>query len=346
MSGLGRLWAGTLFGTNTGKLYLEVSASAAANGLQTGQLKVSDDRFGLSEYDVQIGYSEDSVAIEGRPKVEVEGVVQGNIQAVAKKMPNGSLSGEWKSEIGTAGTFELHPHFGMESLPKTDLPEQLYTTNKDLGSIKLYKSDLTSIIEAMKRKFPNSRIVVSHFDRGAELALFVDDFEKIIPNLEKLTWIKLNAQSPAEGGFTRSLTIDLGQNFNRVTTQSPDESWVLGEAEATAAILRSKESWLSTAVGRHRVNINLLIMLAAIVAMPDLSILKRYVFIIGVLIITQAADKITQTLVPNFSLVLDRVKSNNSGQFWPSISSWLISASAGAASSFLYAALHGLFQSN
>lgn len=341
MSQLGRLWAGHLYGTNTGKLFLELDDMLTDCGEQKGTLRVADDGLGLSAYAVILRYVGEIVTIDGVLQTEVEDLSHGTIAAKAASQPDGHLSGEWTSSIGTGGTFKLFPHSGAQIGPSEKLPEQIYTNSKDLGALRLYRNDIDEMIATMRRKFPGSRIVISHFDRGAELALFDVDFEAKIQNLDQLKWVKLNVQSTVGGGFTRSLTIDLGQSFNRVTTQGPDESWVLGELEATLSTLRLKQSWLSTAIGKYRLNINLLIFLAAIVAMPDLKIASRALFVGGVLAVVLAADQATQRLVPNFVLNLTATRPNLPIRIWPSALSWIISATAGVAAKIFYDLLQG-----
>lgn len=336
MSELGRLWAGHLFGTNTGKLFLELEGLLTDGSEQKGILRVADDGLGLSLYSVSLQLAGNVVAIDGVPQAEMEGISQGTISAKAAIQPDGHLSGEWSSSIGTGGAFKLFPHIGSQIGTQEKQPEQIYTNNRDLGALRLYRNDIAEIIATLRRKFPGSRIVISHFDRGAELALFDADFEAKIRNLDQLEWVKLNVQSSAGGGFTKSLTIDLGQSFNRVTTQGPDESWVLGELEATVSTLRQKQSWLSTAIGKYRVNINQLIFLGALVAMPDLELTSRAIFIAGVLAVMLAADRTTQKLVPNFVLNLSVGRPKLQVRIWPSALSWLISATAGVAAKIIY----------
>lgn len=339
MAELGRLWAGNLFGTNTGKLSLELESTVTDGHESAGVLRVSDDNFGVTVYTVHVKLDGAKLTVEGTPQTEVEGLVQGNVSAEAALQPNGHLSGQWSSSIGTGGAFQLFPHVGAAVPADEKQPEQIYTTNKDLGALRLYRNDLSEIISVLRRKFPASKIVVTHIDRGAELMLYSDDFESKLATLDQLDWIKLNVQAAAGGGFSKSLTLDLGQSFNRVTTQGPDESWVLGEAEATASMLRAKQSKLSTAIGKWRVNVNQLIFVAALVAMPDLSLRNRAIFMIAVIALILLANKITQTLVPNFNLNLKGERPSWATQIWPSALSWLISATAGIAASLVYGLL-------
>jgi hypothetical protein len=336
---LGRLWAGSLFGTNTGRLALELESAVADGHESRGVLRVSDDNFGVAIYSVCVKFDGAKLIVEGMPQSQVEGLAQGKISAEAALQPNGHLSGQWSSDIGTGGAFQLFPHLGAVVPPDEKQPEQIYTTNKDLGALRLYRIDLADIISVLRRKFPDSKIVVTHIDRGAELMLYSDDFEEKLNALDHLNWIKLNVQAAAGGGFSKSLTIDLGQSFNRVTTQGPDESWVLGEAEATASMLRAKQSRLSTAIGKYRVNVNQLIFVAALVAMPDLNLRDRAIFMVAVIALILLANKLTQTLVPNFDLDLKGERPSLVAQIWPSALSWLISATAGIAASLVYGLL-------
>lgn len=339
MAELGRLWAGNLFGTNTGKLSLELESAVPDGHESPGVLRVSDDNFGVIVYAVHAKFDGAKATIEGAPQAQIEGLVQGKISAEAALQPNGHLSGQWSSDIGTGGAFQLFPHLGAAAPTGEKQPEQIYTTNKDLGALRLYRNDLAEIISVLRRKFPASRIVVTHIDRGAELMLYSDDFEEKLDALDHLDWIKFNVQAISGGGFSKSLTLDLGQSFNRVTTQGPDESWVLGEAEATASMLRVKQSKLSTAIGKYRVNVNQLIFVAALVAMPDLNLRDRAIFMVAVIALILLANKITQALVPNFDLDLKGERPSFAAQIWPSALSWLISATAGVAASLVYGLL-------
>ena len=217
-------YAGYLFGTNTGRLHLALSDHVEGASERRGSLRVSDDHHGVSSYDVAISLAGGLVRIAGQPTDDIEGVEQGQIEATASFDARGNLRGEWRSSVGTGGAFDLYPHLGSQAVASPSTPEQLYTSSRDLGALRLYRSDLTEILSVLRRKFPASRVIVSHIDRGAELALFDDQFEARIPTLEKLDWIKLFVKGPVESGLTRSLTIDLGQSFNRVTAQGPDES--------------------------------------------------------------------------------------------------------------------------
>lgn len=135
---LGKLWAGQIYGTNTGKIYAEINE---ANGSITGTIRIMDDVFGLSIFSISGSFNATEVKFTGTPTQSPDGVMVGNVEVSANLTPEGHLRGTWQSTIGTAGTFAVFPHDHQvsdqrrASLPAT--PEQLYTANVQLGALRL-----------------------------------------------------------------------------------------------------------------------------------------------------------------------------------------------------------------
>lgn len=335
---LSELWAGHIYGTNTGRAYLELRENVS--GLE-GVLRLADDQFGTSSFRVSGEERGELLLLNCEPIDAPEGVSLGRVTTRSRLKPDGHLSGEWSSEIGTAGTFELYPHVGAREDLIGDAPEQLYTTSRNLGVLRLDRADILFLIDGVKRKFPSAKVVVTHIDRGAELARYSEDFERDVDRLKELRWIKINAQVAATRKLQRVLTIDLGPSINQVTAQGPDEAWVLGEAEATASLLRGKQRRLSTAIGRYQVNINQVIAMTALVVMPDLQVVPRGIFVGSVVIILVGANRLQRELIPNFLANIATTNSSFMSRAWPSVLSWLISASAAVAASIIYSYLAG-----
>jgi hypothetical protein len=331
-----------MFGTNTGRLFLSLTPTVDAQVPRKGILRVSDDSFGISTFDAELDIDGSVVRLRGTPVPTANDhpdLQIGVFGALAKFSDSGTLIGEWETSIGTAGTFNLYPHGGQEEGRETSTPNQLYVSSRDIGALRLYRPDIDELLETLQRKFPQSKAVISYMDRGAERSMYADEFENAVRNIEKLTALRITLQAPAGAGFRKILTIDLGQIYNRVTTNGPDESWVLGEAEATVSSLRLREQKLSTAIGRYRININQIVFLAALVLMPDLPLQERAIFFSSVIVLIFLADKITVRLVSNFAIDLKRDRPN----FWESIGptalSWLVSATSGIAASVVYGLL-------
>jgi hypothetical protein len=330
------LWAGRIFGTNTGKVFLRVGGEPRE---LSGALFLADDDHGNARLDVTGSFEEGVLRLKAVPAASEEGVQLGNVEAVARLQPNGQLLGQWESDVNTGGTFHLYPHTTAMDETSSVGPEQLYTVSRELGALQLYRDDIIELIRLLERDLRPSRVIVSHLDRGAEISRFASDFEAGIHQHDRLEWIKLTVQAAHASGINRVATVDLGQAFNRVTTQGSDESWVLGEAEALASHLRKREKRLSTKLGKYRVSLNQLIAVLALIAMPDLEIVPRGVFVLTVLALLIGAEKLQRSLIPNLSVQLSAPRPSLLAQSWPSVVSWLISMTAGVAASIVYGLL-------
>ena len=107
MSEIGRLWAGRVFGTNTGNLFVELDQTEAG---VSGTLRLLDTLYGLSIYEITGSIDGSTLEFEGEPKQVAPGVETGRFVAKATLTPQGHFRGQWQTSIGTAGTFELYPH--------------------------------------------------------------------------------------------------------------------------------------------------------------------------------------------------------------------------------------------
>jgi len=334
---LGELWAGNIYGTNTGKVFLEISGP---NNNLVGTFRLADDQFGLAVLEVSGSFSEGILKLGGHVTEAPEGVTFGEVEATAKLQQNGTLSGEWKSTLGTGGAFQLFPHVGSRETALQPIgPEQLYTTARDLGVLRLYKNDILGLLASLKSKFPTSKVVVTHTQRGADLAQYADEFEASLGTTDRLHWIKLNVQATDSPNTPRIVTIDLGPKFNRIVTQGADESWVLGEAEAISSSLRQREQRLSTRIGKYGVNLNALIALAALIVLPELPLLQRAGFACLVITFLWLATNAQRAWIPNFVAELNEPAPSAVARAWPSILSWLISMTAALAAAIVYRVL-------
>jgi len=83
MPTLGRLWAGRIFGTNTGNLFLELDSTG--NEI-AGTARLMDTVFGLTVYRVA-GSFDGTLRIRGEPTQAPPGVNTGPIEATAVLTP-------------------------------------------------------------------------------------------------------------------------------------------------------------------------------------------------------------------------------------------------------------------
>lgn len=149
MTNLANRWAGRLYGTNTGNVFLDL----AQDGQQvSGRLRIMDSVFGVSLYEYT-GTINQEFVLHCVPEQAVEGVELGTVSVKGHLTPEGSIKGEWESTIGTAGTFEIHPHDIKIASPIDSNPEQIHNKTIYLGSVRFFKDDVIQLVNFIKRFF-------------------------------------------------------------------------------------------------------------------------------------------------------------------------------------------------
>jgi hypothetical protein len=338
MPTLGRLWAGRIYGTNTGNLFIELDTSSERIA---GTLRLMDTLFGLTVYRVS-GSFDGTLCLRGDPTQARAGFDTGSIEATAVLTPDGHLRGEWRSSIGTAGTFEAYPH----DLPPSDqraagavqVPEQIYASTLTLGAVRLYAKDLWELAQFIKRDFVVGRMVVTYSIRGNEVTKYLEDFQKEAAALGELRRIKLTIQEPDAHGINKVVVVELnsaGQNEIRV--QGINESWVVGKAEAIARTLRAFEKGLVTTYKKFGLTLNQIIFLTMLVLIPAIvSLWQRAVFVVFVVLLLQALFRLHSRFIPSAALYLCEQEPTVLQRMWPSLLSWLIAATASLAAAFVF----------
>ncbi len=176
MTQLGKLWAGRVYGTNTGNLFVEFDE---VEPQVVGRLRFLDALAGIAVYSVK-GTFADRLVLTGELVQGGEPENHGTLTIDARLTSDGHLRGTWNSTIGTGGTFELLPHDlaiapEQRKLDQTG-PEQLYTRRLTLGAVKLYANDVLALLQYMTEEFVAPRPVVAYRVRGNEVAKYAADF--------------------------------------------------------------------------------------------------------------------------------------------------------------------------
>lgn len=99
MSTFAGLWAGNIYGTNTGKVFLELQAEG---GRLTGLARLNDDSLGVVVYKVS-GTEDDDVELECIPERVPAGIEAEPAHIKGKLGSDGTVSGKWETESGTGG---------------------------------------------------------------------------------------------------------------------------------------------------------------------------------------------------------------------------------------------------
>jgi hypothetical protein len=150
MTQLGKLWAGRVYGTNTGNIFVEFDE---VEPQIVGRLRFLDSVAGIAVYSIRGSFT-DRLLLTGEWVQGGDPENHGTLSIDARLTSDGHLRGTWKSTIGTGGTFEVLPHDLAIAPDQSKLdqsgPEQLYTRRLTLGAIKLYANDVLASMVTSK----------------------------------------------------------------------------------------------------------------------------------------------------------------------------------------------------
>jgi len=336
MSKLGKQWAGRVYGTNTGNLFIEFQE--VDNSLH-GTLRFMDNAFGLVVYQISGSFS-DVLKITGKAIQAHENIEVGDLEVEGILNSQGHLQGSWKTALGTAGTFVAFPHdiAPPQSKPSENpiIPEQMHIKNINLGAVRLFLDDVVQLFEHIKQDFVSGKIIVTYNSRGSEITKYADDFLRDAPSLGTLKYLKVTIQEHEAYGINRVVVVELrafGENEIRV--QGVQESWVVGKAETLASILKRYQSTLVTTYKKFDLNLNQFIFTGMLVVMPSIATWQnRAVFAAVVFILLTFMLWLHARFIPNASIKMTAAKPTWFSRVWPSLVSWL-----GAITASLIAAL-------
>lgn len=339
MSKVGKLWAGNIYGTNTGKVFLEVEAQ---NENLIGTLRLLDDKFGVAIYSISGSFDGASVKLKGLPTKGEANVELGEVEVHGDLTPEGEIRGQWRSTIGTGGTFRLYPHDAPRHYDSSNLPEQLHSASRTLGAVRLYGDDVRQVIEVLAKDFTSGRVVVTYRDANGDTTKYASDFERELSKLGALKYLKLVIQEPEAHGINRMATVELNAHGNNeIRVHGVHETWVVGKVESLAAKLRTYQKTFATTFRKFGLNINGIVFLIVLVLLPDLSLPRRVIFLGFVLASGFCLLHIHTNLIPNALIQLSDKKPSALSRLVPQILSWTIAASAGIVSAIAYGLLKG-----
>ncbi|MBO2621435.1 hypothetical protein [Shewanella algae] len=339
MPNLANRWAGRIYGTNTGNVFLDLVQD---DQNISGKLRIMDAIFGVSIYDYT-GSIDDELLLNCTPAQAVEGVELGNVTIRGRLTQEGHIRGEWESTIGTAGTFEIYPHDLASADPGAENrnPEQIHNKTIQLGSVRLFKDDLIQLIGFIKKDFSKGRVIVTYSLRGSELTKYADDFFEQLDGIEQLNYIKLVVQEPEAYGINRVIVVELVANgVSEVRVSGINESWVLGKAESIFQTLKPKQNSLVTTYRKYGLNLNGAIFFAMLIAIPDIEGWKsRAIFVVSVFLLLNFLLFIHNKYIPNTAIYLEQAKPGFFKRAWPSILSWVIAASSSVVAAYIFSLL-------
>ncbi|MGL5327035.1 MAG: hypothetical protein ACRC91_20380 [Aeromonas sp.] len=338
MTRLANRWAGRIYGTNTGNVFLELNQDGDNIA---GNLRILDSVFGVSVYSYT-GNVGDYITLSCKLASEANGYMHGDVTVKGRLTPQGCISGEWSSTIGTAGTFELYPHDINNTIPVEDIqgrnPEQIHNKTIHVGSVRLFKDDVIQLVNFIKKDFSTGRVIITYMQRECELTKYADDFFCALDGLQRLTYMKIVVQEPEAYGINKLVVIELVESgTSEIRVSGINESWVLGKAESIYQTLKPKQSTIITMYRKHGLNFNFMVFMAMLVAIPELLDWKaRALFVAFVLILLNIFAFIHGKFIPNTFIYLGQKEPSIWERIWPSVLSWVIAVSSSVTAAYLF----------
>jgi hypothetical protein len=341
MNSISGNWAGRIYGTNTGNLFLELDQKGEKI---TGHGRFLDDKFGLVIYGLS-GEITSQIILTGRPENHPDGVVVGKVNVIAALRQDGAIAGKWESEIGTGGTFEVYPHgkVGENKVARgRDIPEQIFTRTVDIGSVRIFQKDLKDLIEIVAKDFLQGQPVVTFKLRGSEVIKFSEAFLQEVTNLPKLRFMKINIQEPEPNGINRTVAVQLSEGIGSfVTVSGSNESWVVGKAESISHALTAYQNNVITYYRKHGLEINGIIFFLMLVMIPEITDWhSRLIFVLVVMALLFVLVRVHRKLLPN-TVIFPMEEPTSFRRSWPSVVSWLIAATSSIFAMFVFRWLAG-----
>jgi hypothetical protein len=323
-------WAGRIFGTNTGNLFLELTQDGDS---VKGIVRILDNMYGLAVYEFT-GTFDGKLHLNCKPIKSNNNVNIGEVTIEATLTQEGTLRGDWYSTVGTAGTFDAYPHDTQSSnqdLTNTNnIPEQIFNKNIQIGSVRLFSDDVKRIISFIAQDYRIGRAIVTYNIRGSQATKYASDFVQEIENLGEVNYLKITIQEIEAHGINKVIVLEFVEHGNsEVRVSGINEAWVLGKAVSIAQEIRPWQNVLITTYRKYGLNLNGIIFFAMLVAMPSINGWQgRAMFAVIVFVLLNLLLIIHGKFIPNTKIYLSRVKPTFLKRTWPSILSWIIAASS------------------
>lgn len=330
MPSLSNKWAGQLYGTNTGNLFLELTQDGKS---VQGVVRFLDNLYGLALYEFT-GTFDGTLKLDCKPLESSTAEGLGSVTVEAVLTSEGNLRGEWHSTVGAAGTFIAYPHgtssTSQDSTKSENIPEQIYNKNIQIGSVRLFSDDVKRIITFVEQDYSASRAIVTYNVRGSQATKYARDFIREIETLSEINYLKITIQEAEAHGINKVIVLELVEHgVSEVRVSGINEAWVIGKAESIAQEIRPRQNILVTTYRKYGLNLNGVIFFAMLVAIPGIAAWKdRAIFAVTVFVLLNLLLFIHGKFIPNTKIYLSQNKPSFFKRAWPSILSWVIAASS------------------
>ena len=322
-----RRMAGHLYGTNTGKLFLEFAVVDGAEAI-SGKLRINDDLVGLLILHVTGSFDGTHLNLSATEVREQQSKSEGspeslpapliNFEANLRLNPAGSFGGRWETNLGNAGTAQLFPHDHLDGQQGTDkadpVPSRLHQSSRQLGVIRLALGDIRRIIELLQTELPQNEVIVAYGPSEKAVIVTAPEFIRSASNIGDISQLRLDARSMGPDGLTRSATVELGRfDKNEISAAGGSDVWVSGAVNALSDQLTSKQARVANLFLKHWGDINALVLFALIIWLPGVpSFVDRLYIALVALVGMVALAQASKRLIP---IAIIRLSTENRGTF-------------------------------
>lgn len=333
-------WAGGVFGTHTGNLFLEFDGNDFAHEVG-GILRVREGTSPVVVVYTIRAHFDGELRISASPTQIPEGITAEELTIVGKLTPEGNLRGTWSAQSGAGGAWVAFPHDAPAPFNQNtpDLPEQFFSSTRRLGALRLYRTDVARLVDHLKKELPTGRPIVTYVLRGNEVTQYYDDFLRQSNDDVELRRFKLHIQEPEMHGILRIVTLDLNQfGVNELRIQAISESWVLGQAETLVRLLKDYESSLVTTYKHYGLSLNSAIFVCMLIFTPSISSIgMRAAFTGAVVVLLAVLLWLHSKFIPVLIVYPSRTQPSFFSRIAPSLLSWFIAVSSGVAAAVIFA---------
>ncbi len=289
---IAKLWAGRLFGTNVGNVFIKLDGPDDA---LVGTARVADADIGIVVYDIAAVFDGHKIEATGKPQPVPPNVKVGDLKVTGELDGTGNIRGEWETTLGTGGPFVLFPHDNSaqqgpaavpavvepnqsgpgEALNKQE-PPQIVQRTQTLPKFTIYRDELHDLIKAMAELYPSSgepaiRAEIDGVDVNRLASAFWD---MALPREVPYIHISL---SEGVAFAPRTININLTQTACTFTVSGSSSIWVNGVFDKVDRMLARRRGWWRQVFEKHALNLNGISLLVALTLAPSLDLLSRFV---------------------------------------------------------------------
>jgi len=318
---LGKLWAGRVTGTNVGNVFLKIDGEA---GQLKGTISLNESNVGIAVYDVTGSFVENTLALDGVPSSSIEGYEFGKLSASLELNDSGELVGEWTTSIGSTGAVTLWPQNQIvQKKSEYNLIPAFHSASHDFKPLVIDKPAIQNLGESLKTDFLRSDVIVTVVNE-TEKRFFLEDFDEICFQFKKAKNIILFIQEVEQNGITKSVRLNLGQSFNKLTVQGSNEAWVSGKLNVLRAEIKQYEKSFFGQMRKFGFGLNQALVLGGVIFLPSFNTwIERTVLMLGILATVWALNATSQKWLINATIYMDDQPIGWFRKYLPSVLSWI-----------------------